>query len=208
MSNDPKPAGELSPDQERELVRRAQAGDGQALEDLLTAHQDLVFRTAMRYTSGREEAAFELAQEVLVSAFRHIGKFRSESRFSTWLYRITSNLAKNRYVVENRERARFTSLEAPVDEGEDERQRDWADDKASPRDEATGRETLGILRERMEQLEPEWREVVILRYFEEKSYEEIAEVLDIPIGTVKSRINRARRALRELLSDVLEERKP
>lgn len=204
MSNEAKNGADSSfLPQERDLIRRAQGGDEEALEQLLASHQDLVYRTALRFTAGREEAAFELAQEVLVSAFRNIAKFRLESRFSTWLYRITSNLAKNRYVVENRERQRFTSLDETY--GEDHKPRDWADAALSPRGEAYGHEVMEILHSRLALLEPEWREVLVLRYFEDLSYEEVAQVLDIPIGTVKSRINRARRALKEVMVDVVEE---
>ncbi len=206
MSNETNTGGELTREEERELVRRAQDGDEQALECLLEAHQDMVFRTALRYLSGREEAACELAQEVLISAFRHIKKFRAESRFSTWLYRITANLAKNRFVVENRERARFTSMDSTASDDDNRRPRDWAGSDPDPRALAEGREGIEILHERLEQLEPEWREVVVLRFFENMSYDEISNVLDIPIGTVKSRINRARRALRELLGDLMTER--
>jgi RNA polymerase sigma-70 factor (ECF subfamily) len=198
-------SGGLSRDEERALVERAQAGDEQALEELLAAHQDLVYRTALRFTAGREEPAFELAQEVLISAFRHIRKFRAQSRLSTWLYRITANLAKNRYVVENRERARFTSLDNPSSGENDVRPREWRDAGVGPRQQAEGNEAMEILHERLSRLEPEWREVIVLRYFEDLSYEEIAEVLDVPLGTVKSRINRARRMLRELMEDVMEE---
>ncbi len=191
---------------EEQLIRQAQSGDESALESLLSAHQDLVYRTALRFLGGREEAAFELAQEVLVSAFRHIKRFRGESRFSTWLYRITSNLAKNRFVVENRERARFTSLEAPRShESGDEQPRDWPDKKGDPRAAASDREKLALLLERLETLEPEWKEVLVLRFFEDLSYEEIANVLNVPVGTVKSRLNRARRALREAMGDMLQE---
>jgi RNA polymerase sigma-70 factor (ECF subfamily) len=195
----------LSREAERDLVQRAQAGDGQALDDLLAAHQDLVYRTALRFTAGREEAAQELAQDVLISAFRNITKFRAEARLSTWLYRITVNLAKNRYVVENRERERFSSLDQPISGDDSERLREWAAAGPSPRQEAEGNQAMAILHERLGRLEPEWREVIVLRYFEDLSYEEIADVLDVPIGTVKSRISRARRALREVMEDVLEE---
>lgn len=198
-------SGGLSREEERGLVERAQAGDEKALEAILASYQDLVYRTALRFTAGREDEAFELAQEVLISVYRHIGKFRAESRLSTWMYRITSNLAKNRYVVENRERERYTSLEAPMPGDEDAKPREWADTGISPRSRAEGREELAILHERLGDLEPEWREVIVLRYFEELSYEEIAAVLEVPLGTVKSRINRARRLLREAMEDVFEE---
>ncbi|MBI5154912.1 sigma-70 family RNA polymerase sigma factor [Candidatus Poribacteria bacterium] len=207
MSNKTSPGtGEMEPEEERELVRRAKEGDGAALEHLLAAHQDLVYRTALRFTAGREEAAFELAQEVLISAFRHIAKFRGDSRFRTWLYRITANLAKNRYVVENREKKRFRSLDQPWGENEDDKPPEWAAGGVDARTAASDREVAAVLVERLELLEPEWREVVVLRFFEEMSYEEIAQVLDVPVGTVKSRINRARKALRDIMADVLKER--
>jgi RNA polymerase sigma-70 factor, ECF subfamily len=191
---------------EEQLIRQAQAGDQAALEALLSAHQDLVYRTALRLLGGREEAAFELAQEVLISAFRHISRFRGDSRFSTWLYRITSNLAKNRFVVENRERARFTSLDAPRrPDSDDAHPRDWADRSPDIRTKAADREKLALLLTRLETLELEWREVLVLRFFEDLSYDEIADVLEVPVGTVKSRLNRARRALRDAMGDALQE---
>lgn len=198
--------GRPDPVHERDLVRRAQDGDSEALEEVLALHQNMIYRTSLRLMAGNEEEAGELAQQVLISAFRHIGKFRSESRFSTWLYRITTNLAKNRYVVQNRERARFSSLDAPAFPGEedDAPARDWADGAISADRTAAGREMIAIVHERLEGLEPEWREIIVLRFFEELSYEEIAETLGLPLGTVKSRINRARRALRAAMQDVLE----
>lgn len=199
---------DMDPAREADLVQRAQDGDQTALEELLSAHQDRVYRTALRFLGGREEESFELAQEVLVSAFRHIKKFRGTSRFSTWLYRITANLAKNRFVVENREKARYTSLDAPHAGDEDERPRQWEDAGArDPRDAAADNELMETLHERIEELDVEWREVVVLRFFEQLSYEEIGETLDLPIGTVKSRINRARKMLRESMKDVLKERR-
>lgn len=205
MSDSAKsPAGDLDPAHERDLVSRAQAGDEAALEALLSACQDRVYRTALRFSAGDEESAAELAQEVLVAAYRKIRKFRGDSRLHTWLYRITANLAKNRYVVQNRERKRFSSLDAPL--GDDSgRPRDFADSGVDPRQAAAGREMFELLQQRLDDLEPEWREVIVLRFFEDQSYEEIAEALDLPLGTVKSRISRARKALRELMKDALDE---
>lgn len=199
-------AAESSPEvaRERVLVERAQSGDQQALEELLAMNQDFAYRSALRFTNGREEAAFELAQEVLISAFRHIAKFRGESRFSTWLYRMTANFAKNRWVVENRERSRYVSMEAPRADDESERAHDWADDAVDQRTLAADREALALLREKMADLEPEWREVLELRFFEDMSYEEIADALEVPLGTVKSRINRARAALRAAMKQTLD----
>jgi RNA polymerase sigma-70 factor (ECF subfamily) len=207
MSHRPnKGPEELGPDEERELVRRAQDGDQAAMEQLLSACQDRVYRTALTFTAGDEESAFELSNEVLVSAYRHITKFRGNCRLHTWLYRITSNLAKNRFVVENRERARFTSLDAPRrSDSDDSQPRDWADRSPDTRTLAADREKLALLLTRLETLEHEWREVLVLRFFEDLSYDEIADVLDVPVGTVKSRLNRARRALRDAMGDLLQE---
>ncbi|MGF1572850.1 MAG: RNA polymerase sigma factor [Sumerlaeia bacterium] len=183
---------------EEELITRAQSGDETALESLLALHQDRVYRTALKFLGGREEESFELAQEVLISAFRHITKFKRQSKFSTWLYRITSNLAKNRYVVENREKARYSSLDGML-ENDDDRPKQWADKGLDPRDAASGQEELTRLHECLECIDPEWKEILILRFLEDQTYEEMSEILKIPIGTVKSRLNRARRALKEIM---------
>ena len=189
---------EPSAEEEEILITKAQQGDERALETLLAHHQDRVYRTALKFMSGREEEAFELAQEVLISAFRHIGKFKRQSRFSTWLYRITSNLAKNRYVVENRERSRFSSLDGMM-EDDDDRPRQWADSGIDPRTTASEHEEMAAFHACLEDLDPEWKEILILRFVEDQSYEELSEILQIPIGTVKSRLNRARKALRDLM---------
>ncbi|MDX1971268.1 MAG: sigma-70 family RNA polymerase sigma factor [Candidatus Sumerlaeia bacterium] len=189
---------EPSAEEEEILITKAQQGDERALETLLAHQQDRVYRTALKFMSGREEEAFELAQEVLISAFRHIGKFKRQSRFSTWLYRITSNLAKNRYVVENRERSRFSSLDGMM-EDDDDRPRQWADSGIDPRSAASGHEEMAAFHACLEELDPEWKEILILRFVEDQSYEELSEILQIPIGTVKSRLNRARKALRDLM---------
>lgn len=196
--------GRLEPtaEEESELITRAQAGDEPALETLLAMHQDRVYRTSLKFMGGREEEAFELAQEVLISAFRHIAKFKRQSKFSTWLYRITCNLAKNRYVVENREKSRYSSLDGMM-EDEDDRPRQWADKGIDPREVASGHEEFSHLQRSLEQIDPEWKEIIVLRFLEDQSYEEMSEILGIPIGTVKSRLNRARRALRDVMKPEL-----
>jgi len=188
-----------------QLVARARGGDMAALETLLTKHQDRVYRTAMGLVGGNDDAAREVAQEVLVSAFRHIGQFRGESRFTTWLYRMTVNFSKNRAVATGRHRARFVSLEAqPEGQGEDAPVRQYRDPGVSPREQAAGKEMHQLMMERMGELPEEFRIVLVLRYIEDRSYDEIADALAVPIGTIKSRINRGRAELRRLMTDVLE----
>jgi len=187
--------------EEKKLILLAQDGDESALESLLSLHQDMIYRTSLKLMAGNDEEAFDLSQEVLMTAFRKIGQFRAESKFSTWLYRMTTNLAKNRYVVINRERKRFVSMENKKDD--DDRPMEWQDEGVSPRTQAIGNEQMQLMEERLADLEPEWREIIVLRFIEDMSYEEISDTLDLPLGTVKSRINRARRALRDAMQDLL-----
>lgn len=204
MSENTSP-GDLA--NEAALIARAQAGDEAAVETLLAAHQDRVFRTALSLSGGDEEAAREIAQDVLISAYRHLAQFRGESRFSTWLYRMTVNFSKNRHVAEGRRARRFTSLDSlgPARNDEAPRPYDAPDTQPSPRTLAAGRQLLQLLFERLHLLPEEFHAVLHLRYVEDRPYEEIADLLAIPLGTVKSRINRGRRELRKLAADLLEE---
>lgn len=196
--------GQPEEEWERDRITRARAGDQQALEDLLAAHQDRIFRTSLGIVAGNQEEAFELAQEVLISAFRHFAQFRGESRFSTWLYRMTVNFAKNRAVAHGRRRARFVPIDDPrTDQGDQPRTREFQAETPSPRERAAGNEMMTLLHQRMENLPEEFRSVLILRYVEDRSYEEIADILGVPLGTIKSRINRGRAELRLLMADVL-----
>ena len=199
-------AGGKSPEATAELVERAQSGDQNAMEELLASHQDFAFRTAMRFCSGNEEAAFELAQEALVNAYRKLDKFKGNSRFSTWLYRIVTNLAKNRYVRQNRERARYFSYDTPqTNDPENDSPREFDDPSEDPRLQAQRNEALARLDDAVANLDDEFREVFLLRFHECMSYEQIAEAAEIPVGTVKSRINRARKTLKDELGDLLAE---
>jgi RNA polymerase sigma-70 factor (ECF subfamily) len=179
------------------------------MEQLLVMHQDRIYRTALGYLGGDGEAAEEVAQDVLISLSRNLGNFRGESRLTTWLYRMTVNFAKNFLVSRGRRNARFVSLD-PVSDEEGRNlspAQTAADEAPDPRRATADREALAILHSRMEQLSDEFRTVMILRFVEDRSYEEISEITSVPIGTVKSRINRGRAELRRLMADVLEARR-
>lgn len=196
----------LDPAVEAGWIARARQGDRAALESLLAAHQDRVFRTALGLLGGNEEAAREVAQEVLVSAFRNLHSFRGESRFATWLYRMTANFVKNHQVAQGRRKARFVSLDHSGDPDDpDGPAREYAAGGVSARDQAAGNEMMAVLMERMQLLPEEYRSVLVLRYIEDRSYEEIAEALGIALGTVKSRVNRARAELRRHMAEMLTE---
>ncbi len=195
------PAAGLS--NEAALVERCKAGDSVAFDELISGHQDRVFNTAFRLMGNYDEA-LDLTQEVFLNCFRKIANFKGDSALSTWLYRITVNTAKNRWKYQqSRGMNRTTSLDAPMEADDEERVKQFPDSQPTPRKVATDREAMGFLEEHLLTLNEEHREVLVLRYVDELSYEEIAEMLSLSLGTVKSRIHRARNELRDGMQEYL-----
>ena len=179
------------------LAARARAGDEAAFTALVELHQEQIYRLALRMTGSREDAA-DLTQETFLRAWRGLASFHGESAFSTWLYRLCSNAC----VDFLRRRARRPAVSLTVaedDDGEGERIRDIPDDRPSPEEEAERSERLDALRTALARLSDDHREILVLRELEGLSYAEIADTLGLEEGTVKSRIARARLALRKLL---------
>lgn len=188
---------------EAQLVERCKAGDSEAFDELISAHQDRVFNTAFRLMGNYEEA-LDLTQEVFLNCFRKIENFKGDSALSTWLYRITVNTAKNRWKYQqSRGLNRMTSMDAPMDADDEERVKQYPDNQPTPRKVATDRQAMAHFEKQLETLNGEHREVLVLRYMEELSYEEISDILGLSLGTVKSRIHRARNELREVMAEYL-----
>ncbi len=184
-------------DPDSELVERWKAGDEAAFESLVRRHEQRVFRLLMRMMGTREEAE-DVSQEAFLSLHRHGKQFRSESRFSTFVYRVAANAALNRRRSLGRNRARINKLGVRQAAGDDL--------PYSPRDpEGTmlGGELTEHVRAALAKLSATLRMPVILYDIEGLSYSEIASVLNVAEGTVKSRIHRARQALRSELQDRL-----
>ncbi len=190
---------------EADLVARCKAGDKLAFDELIASHQERVFNVAYRLMSNYDEA-LDLTQEVFLTCFRKIGSFKGDSALSTWLYRITVNTAKNRWKYQqSRGVNRTDSLDAPVTDGEGEKSlAQYPSSDPSPSEVASGRQAMSRFEECLQKLPQEYREVLVLRYMEELSYEEIADILRISLGTVKSRIHRARAELREMMRDFVD----
>lgn len=172
---------------ERELIRRAKKGDSDAFRLLVEEYQTAVYRLALRMCG--ESGAEDAAQEAFVAAWRGLPRFRGECKFSTWLYRLTTNAAIDYLRREQKQRT-----EGDVDD------LSLADDSPSPQEQAERSETQQRVRKALAALSDEHRQILLLRYMQELDYGEIAQALHISEGTLKSRINRAKARLRELLA--------
>lgn len=181
---------------EWELVQRAKQGDEESFAALVEQNQGRIYNLALRMT-GNPDDALELSQEAFLNAWKGLGKFQGDSSFATWLYRLTSNVCIDFLRREKRRSA--LSMTISLDDEEETRQAELPDERFSPHVEAERRERQETLRAGLSTLSAEHRRVLILRELEGLSYGEIAQVLGLEEGTVKSRIARARLALRNYL---------
>ena len=181
---------------EEELIKMAAKGDQDAFAQLLEAHQGKVYGLTLRLTGSPEDAA-ELTQETFFNAWRGLPHFHGESKFSTWLYRLATNATIDFLRREKRRRA-MTAAPLGVDD-DDHPTLDIPDQGLSPQGELERKELRQAIERGLEQLSDEHRQVLVMREFSGLSYGEIAQILNIEEGTVKSRIARARLALRKIL---------
>lgn len=187
-------------DPDRELVARAQGGEEEAFEELVRRHEGEVYRLCRRLLGLREDA-MDAAQETFVRVFRGLARFRGEAKFRTWVYGIALNVCRNVATsAPRRAAARSTSLAAPP--GEEAGAVELPDERPNPEREARGRELGRALEAALAELSWEHRQVILLREMEGLSCEEVAAVLGCRLGTVKSRLARARGALLARLAGV------
>ena len=180
-------------DADTQLVERCLAGENSAWEDLVRLHSGRVYGLCYRFTNSSAEAQ-DLTQEVFLRIFRSLSQFRAgKGSFTVWLTRLTRNLLIDNYRKSRLDRA-TDSLEDRLPVLEEKTAGTMRTDGL-----VSGRETNEILRHALSRLSPELRETVILRDLEELEYREIAEILNVPEGTVKSRLNRGRAELARLL---------
>lgn len=170
----------------------ARNGDQRAFEGLVLKYQDRIYRLIQRLVGG-SDLVDDLAQEVFIRAYRSLGDFKGESSLYTWLYKIALNLCRNAYRTRGRRPAHEELAEADGAIG-------LASSGGTPEDEVFRRDFWEHLRRGLEELPAEQREAVVFCDLEGMSYEEMAKVMGVPIGTVRSRIFRGRRALQERLA--------
>lgn len=184
-------------DPDRDLVERWQAGDEKAFEELISRHERRVYRLLYRMMGSKEDAE-DLTQETFLSLHRHGHRFRAEARFSTFVYRVAANAALNRRRSLGRGRARIDKLKTRTEAGDD-----LPSSPRNPEDATQGAELSQHVRSALDELSPSLRMPVVLYDIEGLAYGEIAKVLGIAEGTVKSRIHRARQALRDHLKGLM-----
>jgi RNA polymerase sigma-70 factor, ECF subfamily len=183
------------------LVRRVQRGDKGAFDALVLKYQHKVVKLVMRYVRNPAEAE-DVAQEAFIKAYRALAQFRGDSAFYTWLYRIAINTAKNAVVSRDRSPVEFDLDSQNPDESYDMQSR--LKDSETPEGLVLTDEIRGTVNAAIEALPEDLRTAIILRELEGLSYEEIASTMGCPVGTVRSRIFRAREAIDRRLREVFE----
>jgi RNA polymerase sigma-70 factor (ECF subfamily) len=173
-----------------ECVQKLQRGETDAFETLIRRHEKTIFNLIYRMLGDYDEAA-EISQETFLSAYRAIGNFRGEANFSTWLYRIALNHATTRRKTLSTRQQRNIPIEntEPI-----------SDPHAGPAESMEKKEIRDRVQQALNSLEPDDAAVILLRDLQDVSYEEVSRVLEIPVGTVKSRLHRARQSLKSKLA--------
>ncbi len=180
---------------DEEVMLKLQAGDMECYDELVRRFKDRLYAFILRMVRNGQTAE-DLLQETFMRLYVHRMSYRTIAKFSTWIYTIAANLVRSHMRKQNR--MPLQDLETDRD---DDKPRELRDPKRDVDLEVAGKMTVEAVRAAMEKLPEEFREVILLREMQELSYEEIVEVLGVPLGTVKSRVNRARGRLRQLLAD-------
>lgn len=183
-------------DTDQQLVQRAQRGDLRAFDLLVLKYQGRIAALVSRYVSDAGEVE-DVTQEAFIKAYRALGKFRGDSAFYTWLYRIAANAAKNHLVAKGRR----PGADATIEDAEGFDEGGMLSESASPEALAMGGELAEVVESALKALPDELKAALMLREFDGLSYDDIADVLGCPVGTVRSRIFRAREAVDQRMKE-------
>jgi RNA polymerase sigma factor (sigma-70 family) len=180
------------------LVQKALKGDQKAYAELMGRYRDSIYFMLLKMVNNKDDAD-DLTIEAFGKAFNRLGQYTPNFAFSTWLFRIASN---NCIDFIRRRKLKLTSIDTPFDnEDGDSPGMDLRSPDRNPEQEAIREQKILLMREVVDKLKPRYRELVEMRYFEEMSYEEISEKLDLPLGTVKAQLFRARDFLYNILKN-------
>jgi RNA polymerase sigma-70 factor (ECF subfamily) len=185
------------------LIQAFQAGDKSAFDELVFNHKDRLFNVCYWFLGDYHEAN-DSAQETFIKAYRSLKTFRFQSSFSTWLHRIAVNTCKNKIKsLEYRYQKKMVRMDNPGDSEDGIPSMEIGDESQSPLKELEKKERLMLIKQAIDSLHPEQKTVVVLRDIQGLSYEEIAQVTGLNLGTVKSKLARARLELRDKLRSVI-----
>jgi len=180
----------MTREEELDVIRRVLDGDVNAFEQIVLAHQKNIYNLALKMV-GNPDDAFDISQDAFLRAYNSLSSFHGESKLSVWLYRLTSNLC----IDFLRKKKRRNEVSLTVSDDEDEEILQIPDERFSPETEVERAEQKEAIRAGLEQLPDSDRQILVLRELNGLSYEEIAEVLQLELGTVKSKLFRARKKL-------------
>ncbi|PKM22445.1 MAG: RNA polymerase sigma factor RpoE [Gammaproteobacteria bacterium HGW-Gammaproteobacteria-14] len=186
---------------DEELVKRAGKGDSRAFDLLVLKYQHRIFALISRYVRDQDEVQ-DVAQEAFVKAWRALPRFRGDSQFYTWLYRIAVNTAKNHLVSRGR---RPPGSDIDAEDAEQFTGADGLHESGTPESILMSQELGEVISTAIETLPQELRTAVMLREFDGLSYEDIAAIMECPVGTVRSRIFRAREAIEQAMRPVMDQ---
>ena len=185
-------------DIDKRLIVKSQNGDITAFEKLIESYQKKVFNIALGIIGNYDDAS-ELAQEVFIKIYKSINSFKGDSSFSTWIYRITTNVCLDE--IRKRKKAYTVSLDEDIELKEGNVNRQIADERYTPHENFERKEINKVLRDSIAKLPEDQKIAVVLRDIQGFSYDEIAKYTNCSLGTVKSRINRARQNLRSIINE-------
>ncbi|MCT4611912.1 MAG: sigma-70 family RNA polymerase sigma factor [Clostridia bacterium] len=186
----------MSNDIERSLIEDAICGNINAFEGLVFRYESKIYNIAYRMFNNHEDAN-DMAQEALIKIYKNLSKFNFESQFSTWVYRVVVNTCLDE--IRKRKNKKEVSMDKEIETAESKAMREFESAVKSPEEQAIENETIKEVRECIDELKPEFKSIIVLRDINGFSYTEIAGVLEIKEGTVKSRIARARENLKKIM---------
>lgn len=183
-------------DIEKMLVKKAKKGDIDAFEQLVTDNEKVIYNIIYRIMNNPEDT-YDISQETFIKAYTKINQFNEESKFSTWLYRIATNTALDE--LRKRKGKETFSIDQTIEVNDNDIMPQHEDESENIEEKVEKKETAGIIEQALGELNEDHRVILTLRDIQELSYDEIAETLKITLGTVKSRISRARREMKNIL---------
>lgn len=184
--------------EETRLIQQIKKGDIAAFEELAAMYQKQIFSLAYRMCGNQEDAA-DMSQEALIKVYRNIDKFKGDSKFSTWLYRVVTNTCLDE--MKKIKRKQVYSLDSELETKDGNLKRDIEDTALTPEEKAEQSERVDAVQSALMRVSDKHRKILVLRDIQGFSYEEIADMLECSEGTVKSRLSRAREALRKVLKE-------